>query len=372
MIVVFSGYNQRAVIALLRGLPKNFEEKVIIIARDINDPILMTKYSKNVFYIRKFKELNKNELDSVFEKIIKFCNEEIIIMPTTEALNRYLLEKQDELLSRGIIVPLVNKLLYSKISDKRSFWNMCKNTGLKVPSLISIDNNFVSPYVAKPVKYISSTGVRLAPIIVMSNSEHLNFLENYNITDFDIQEYIEGQSYYLLYYFSKNGQCYSYSQCNLAQQPGGKSIIAAISSNLHYASISDDYINLFKKNHFFGFVMVELRKKGSEYYMIEANPRLWGPSQLFVDANVKFIEAFLMDYGLIKSFTSGDVHEDSLYFWSGGLRNDILVDDECVWLDGGREIVTKRLDEFKLCDVYNRTDTEKVYLLEKKLWEREL
>ena len=232
MIVVFSGYNQRAVIALLRGLPKNFEEKVIIIARDINDPILMTKYSKNVFYIRKFKELNKNELDSVFEKIIKFCNEEIIIMPTTEALNRYLLEKQDELLSRGIIVPLVNKLLYSKISDKRSFWNMCKNTGLKVPSLISIDNNFVSPYVAKPVKYISSTGVRLAPIIVMSNSEHLNFLENYNITDFDIQEYIEGQSYYLLYYFSKNGQCYSYSQCNLAQQPGGKSIIAAISKNI--------------------------------------------------------------------------------------------------------------------------------------------
>ena len=35
--------------------------------------------------------------------------------------------------------------------------------------------------------------------------------------------------------------------------------------------------------------------------MIEANPRFWGPSQLFVDAGFNLFESFLFDYNIIET-----------------------------------------------------------------------
>jgi hypothetical protein len=35
---------------------------------------------------------------------------------------------------------------------------------------------------------------------------------------------------------------------------------------------------------FYGLVMIEVKEYDNQFYMIEANPRLWGPSQLILDA----------------------------------------------------------------------------------------
>ena len=68
--------------------------------------------------------------------------------------------------------------------------------------------------------------------------------------------------------------------------------------------------------------MVEIKKQINVNYMIEANPRFWGPSQLFVDARMNFFEAFLHDFGFLPenpppfNFINA-IHKK--YFWFGGI-----------------------------------------------------
>src|SRR5690606_1826134 len=114
-------------------------------------------------------------------------------------------------------------------------------------------------------------------------------------------EFIAGESFYLLFYFYKNGAAERFSQKNLMQQPSGGSIIAAVTSDFHRGHVALQFEELFRSIQFRGLVMVEIRGQGDRYYMIEANPRFWGPSQLFVDAGVNLFEAFMFDYGLLNS-----------------------------------------------------------------------
>lgn len=371
MIIVISGYNQRAVIAFLRTLKRNNIEEYAILARDKEDPVFQTSYADKVYYVRKHKELDEEELYSIFDELVLKSSGPTVIAPSTEALNRFLVHNKKEIESHGVIVPLVDESLYSEISDKRSFFELCKNHELKVPEIITLDKTFTCRYVAKPIKYISNSGQRLIPIIVQNVEQHRHFMNNYSIEDFDIQEYVDGESYYLLYYLSRNGKNYSFSQRNLAQQPGGKSIVAAMCSDIHKLDISNQYIDLVRSRGFSGFIMIELRKRDCDFYMIEANPRMWGPSQLYVDANVPFVEAFLSDYKLINKYRENEIVNNARYFWSGGLKNNILDDVDCVWLEGGKDIVTKGIDGFIKYDIYNREDTKAVYLLEKKAWEEQ-
>lgn len=61
---------------------------------------------------------------------------------------------------------------------------------------------------------------------------------------FFCEEFIEGESLYLLYYFTKSGEVYRFSQVNYAQQTGGKSILAAGCATLHNDDISKEYENI--------------------------------------------------------------------------------------------------------------------------------
>ena len=57
-IILFSGYNQRAVIAFLRTLTQNHVDNYIIFAASEKDSILKTEYRSRVFVIRKNKVLD--------------------------------------------------------------------------------------------------------------------------------------------------------------------------------------------------------------------------------------------------------------------------------------------------------------------------
>ena len=370
MLIIFSGFNQRAVIAILRNLKKNKIEEYRIIACGKNDPIINTAYSEKIFYIRNHQELVKTELYPVMKKIVDVSgSKKVIIVPSTEYLNRFIVENRDEIENLGVTIPLVDNEMYSKISDKRSFYELCKENGLKVPKIVSLSKEYRYRYVAKPVKYISQSNQRLIPLIVDSEEKHLDFLQNYNQSDFDIQEYVDGESIYLLYYLSKTGGNYSFSQRNLVQQPFGKSMVVSIAWNTHKENIANEYIDLFRQMGFYGFIMVELRKKNGEYYMIEANPRMWGPSQLYVDAGVPFIEAFLVDYGEMDKIPDYAITDNTTYFWSGGIQNALMEDSDCVWLEGGKEIVQQNYSRIINSDIYNRQDTIEIYKNERTSWE---
>ena len=108
-VVIFSGYNQRAVIAFLRTLTENNIDNYYIVAANENDTILRTAYKNKVFTIRKNKALEKKELLEIVNSIlIKSGAEHALIAPSTEALNRFLLENREELTSKGWIIPLVS------------------------------------------------------------------------------------------------------------------------------------------------------------------------------------------------------------------------------------------------------------------------
>lgn len=367
MIVIFSGYNPRAVVAFLRSLKINHVENYVIIAASEDDSILKTSYRDKVFYIRKNKKLDLTEICDVLSSIKKkYSVESLLIAPTTEGLNRFLLDERMTIEKHDCIIPLVDKKIYEEISDKKSFWNLCKDNGLPVPPEISLTKKYSCAYVAKPKHYSTISGKIYSPILVLTPQDHDKFVNQYDVCDFTYQKYIDGDSYYLLYYFSRKGEMYSFSQVNYVQQINGKSILVAEAAQLHREEIAARYTDLFRKINYFGFVMVELRKNNDIYYMIEANPRFWGPSQLFVDAGVPLFEAFLKDYNFISKFELQETKRDTKYLWSNGDEQQIINSENCVWLGNCKQKVINDWKEYLKMDVYHREDTMNIFKAELK------
>ncbi len=369
LIIIFSGYNQRAVIAFLRTLYENQINNYGIIAASEEDTILYTRYAKKVAYIRKNKQLCLEEVCFAIKHLYEIYNEkECVIIPSTEALNRFLLTNRQILYKQGCNIPLVNEKLYEEISDKEKFWKICRENNLCTPNLICLQDTYKQPFVAKPKKYFSTKGEVYSPIIIENEIKFSEFKEKYYEEDFTYQEYIEGKSYYLLFYFTQKGRVYKFSQENYAQQAGGKSILAAGCSNLHLDSfITCKYEELFLKMGYYGFVMVELRKKREQYYMIEANPRLWGPSQLFCDAGYNLFEVFLNEYGFIDKIPERKINSEEKYLWSGGAKGTLLEDKSCMWFGNGKIQVKENWQLFLKNDIYRREDTLNIFKREREV-----
>lgn len=361
-ILIFSGYNPRAVIALIRTLEKN-NIPYGIIAKSFNDDIYHTDYKDRVMATRKTIELIDDELRRVITATQKILRaNEYIIAPSTEALNRYFLENKDLLDSMRCKLPVVERVAYELVSDKEKFGRLCAQSGINVPSEFPDLKTSHAPFVAKPRSYMSTNGRINAPVLINNNKDMTIFKNDYNVEDFYFQEYVGGQSKYLLYYFYKDGKIDKFSQVNYIQQPGGKSIIGATNDTIHNNEISNKFEELFASMRFFGLVMVEVKYFKNKYFMIEANPRLWGPSQLFVDAGVNLFESLLFDLGLLENrpvFSVNNVR----YFWNGGI----------VYKNGSPQVVYHEYDETQFeqeydnwlnADIYNRKDTIKLYNIE--------
>lgn len=364
-VIIFSGYNQRAIISFCRVAEKQ-NIPLVIIAKSESDSIFDTKYARYVKYIRK-----KLDLDlSYFKYILNYIKssedfDEYIILPSSEALNRFLLKNRDELESLNFMVPLVDEQTYNLISNKYNFGELCKKNGIKVPEEFRVDDINSFPVVIKPKSYYTSDGRVIAPQIIKDMNALMDFITQNNLEDFYIQEYVEGESYYLLYYFSKDGSYQSFSQKNILQQSRGKSIIAAISAEIHKENISNKFIELFKSVEFTGLVMVEIRLCKGEYYMIEANPRLWGPSQLFVDSDCCFFELYLKDMGFnVNMNTSCNTKDNVRYFWLGGLIESLYKYGEIAFHIDNHDLFMKDFRAYLSNEIYLREDTQNLFVKE--------
>lgn len=368
MVVVFSGYNPRAVISFLRTLD-NDNISYLIIASGESDSILQTEYKSKVIYNRKIKALNTEEILQSIDMVRTHCamDEPILIAPSTESLNRYLLENRDLFESRGCIIPLVDKSLYEELSDKSKFEQLCRKNSILIPPEINLSKGYTQPIVAKPKQYYSSDNCIYCPEFLLSQTDYNNFIKNHKMEDFSFQKFLEhGNSYYLLFYFSKNGIVFTFSQENYAQQSDGKSIVAAKSSDIHLNnSVCAPYVQMLLSKHFFGLIMIEIRYYEGKYYMIEANPRFWGPSQLFCDANYNLFDCFLWDNGILNQKPEIIQTTESYYYWSGGITGNILEEGDCVWFGNGKESFLKEFPQFEMVDIYCRPDTMNIYYKEK-------
>jgi predicted ATP-grasp superfamily ATP-dependent carboligase len=365
--LIFSGFNQRAVVAFLRTLTVN-KQPFAIIAISNSDPILLTDYKTNVFSIRKVVSLDLNDiLNSINEANKKISAKEYIIAPSTEALNRFMLEYKSEFNNLNCVIPLAHHKLYKLISDKHSFGELCMQNGINVPETYkSLDSSEI-PFVAKPINYFSNKGNVYSPVLIFNDKDKINFIKNYNPEDFYYQKFVTGKSLYLLYYFHRNGNVYKYSQENIIQQPDGKSIVSAVSSTFHLSKESIKYEHLFKAINFHGFVMVEVKQENGINYMIEANPRFWGPSQLFVDANRNFFEVFLQDYASPFNQIQFSINDEMVrYFWYGGILETLRLGKKLIFHKNNENKFTLELAEWLRSDIYKRPDTLEIFKNELK------
>lgn len=359
-IVVLSGFNQRAVIAFLRtleghGIPFG------IIAHSNRDSIFNTAYSKNVMAVRGCEHLELYDLLCKINEVQqRIPADRYVIAPSSESINRFMLHNQEALFRARCEVPLVDVDKYAMISDKYAFGHLCRCHGISVPFEYEDISRAMFPFVAKPRNYTSDSGKMHDPILIFDERDKARFVKEQVESEFYFQEYVEGDSYYLLYCFMKKGGVSKFSQVNLIQQPNGKSIIAARGGRLHLESESRKYECMFNNIGFYGLVMVEVRKRENAYYMIEANPRFWGPSQLFVDAGVNLFESFLCDNEVISSMRKVEERQSVKYLWLGGLVQSSSMGEVKVFQRHGDEFL-KSFSTWLKYDVYNRSDTHEIF-----------
>lgn len=362
-VIVFSGYNQRAVIALLRTLESS-RVKYGIIATPNSDPIFYSAYSDKAIKRQQQQLVLDDIVDSIKAMIRKLGPASTyLIAPSTEALNRFLLNNRREIESLGCELPLVEAELYATISDKESFTQLCIQESIKVPSEYDLDSITV-PCVAKPRIYKQNTERPHVPVLISNHAELELFKQQYSIADFYYQQFIGGESYYLLYYFHENGKIDKLSQQNLVQQPEGKSIVAATTSDKHTQSISAEYENMLSKRKFRGLIMIEVKLWNGDYYMIEANPRMWGPSQLFIDAGTNLFESLLYDYGVIGSISMTKNENVKRYFWHGGIAPYEKSLEILAYHAYDKDTFIKEMPLWLAEDIYNREDTKRIYQYE--------
>jgi hypothetical protein len=283
----------------------------------------------------------------------------VLILPSTEFLNRFLLKYRNLIESDGCIIPLVRSDVYCNISDKISFVRLCQQYKINTPKqFLTLPSVF--PFVAKPKKYFSLSGLQLVPQLIQTSS-NLKRFKSEQSSDYFYQEFVTGKSIYLLAYIGVKGNVL-YSQQNLIQQGGGGSIVLARPSDFHYTDEAKAYVGMLRKEGYLGIIMIEVRLNESKnmLYMIEANPRVWGPLQLVVDNNAGLLEAMLSDYGFDIHNIKPSTH-DHYYYWSGGMAPQL---QDMTYHEYSAAEFLSDLQDIKANDIFSKEDTIDLFLRE--------
>jgi len=368
--LILSGYNQRALTAFCRKLSA-MQAPFYIIASGKEDFIYQTRYKNKVKALRKKNDLVWDDLLQAINNVRRQSREqELVYCPSSEYANHFVLQNRRALSESGVRVPLVEKAIYEQVTNKAAFSAYCRKNGLQAPNRYTQMALKHIPFVAKPKKNITN-GKTLYPYLIFNEEIFNYFLKQEDENDFYYEEYISGgESYYLLFYISKFGYTVSFSQKNILQQAGGKSIVLAQPAQLHEQNIGRRFIEVLKKLGFFGLIMVEVKKKAEACVMIEANPRLWGPSQLFVDNKVPLFDAFIYEalYNKVFHFTPKNRQTGKPYLWLGGILQNRFSGNRLTWHVQNHNAKVKTL-LFKALrnDVYLRKDTWAYFLRELKI-----
>jgi predicted ATP-grasp superfamily ATP-dependent carboligase len=365
-VVILSGYNQRAVIALCRTLV-TLDLPFGLLALPEHDPIWLTSYRNNVVAVRKHRQLVLMDILRCMENArAQLGTPSLLLIPSSETWNLFLLEHRETFEARNFIIPLPDAAIYKQISNKESFAGVCRNAGLPTPATLS---NFIMrpfyPAVAKPRREVSDSGKKLYPWLLFGANDWAAFCASCDPGEFFFQEYIEGPSYYLFYYFPREGTVSRYSQRNLVQQGGGKSIVAAVSATLHQDPVANAYEVLLQRLNFQGLVMVEVRWHRNAWVMIEANPRLWGPSQLFIDAECNLFVPFLCEFLGMPSrpVCAARPGHPTYYAWLGGWLTSIRKRERVVRYPQAEQLPVGG-QKLLRADVYARRDSWRLFVCE--------
>lgn len=318
--LVFSGANDRAVLALCRG----FDRQTVpfgLLARGTNDLLRKSRYADRFLLTRRSEELEADDLIEAARKgNERYGERPWVVCPTSEYLNLRLFALRDRLAGHGITVATCHQELYHRLSHKSAFRRYCAEIGVPPPAILEGTDAARAPlaFVAKPKVNLSATGRILYPYLVRTEAERQRFLAETAPEEFYLERFVHGESWYLLYYFASNGTWTMGAQRNYLQQGQGKSIVVARSLPYPEPSVSQRFAEALQSDGYRGFIMVELKRtEQGEAVSIEANPRCWGPFQLTLDARMGLLEAFLRDHG--HDVPAPAAPRSVQYGWAGGI-----------------------------------------------------
>lgn len=358
--VIFSGANERAIIACCRY----FSRKNIlfsIVARPSKDKIFLTSYKKNIDFSREFDYLDAEDITrQIFLLRRRYTEDTLIYLPTSESLNRIMLQYRNEFSSAGLVINLCGEALYEMLSDKLKFNALAEENGILLPPAVANPSVQTLPFVAKPKQEFSKVnGEKIYPQLIFSQYQIADFYAKFDSDDFFFQKYIDGKSYYLLLFLADNTVKILW-QKNVLQQADGKSIIAAEICVCPDPDFEFKMINILQKVNYEGFIMVELMHDAGHSYLIEANPRLWGPFQLAVDNgfNPEWIR-FNGEYVNVSQ-------KKGLYFWLAGLLINFSEGKHIRHFLPGKKNAVQYVFKAICADIYVHQDSFMLFLSECK------
>ena len=358
--MVISGYNIRAVIACCRWATAHGVE-FHVIARNESDPIFLTDYGKKVAVVRQSEQLGTSELLSWVAAIrTDHRAGKILILPSTEYLNRTLLKHRTALEQDGCVIPLAPADLYEQLSDKDRFAQVCAEHGIEIPEPREGTQSDL-PFVAKPRAYASRTGRQLIPHLIRTEADRARFIAEEQDSDYFFQEFVFGRSLYLLAHIAAEEEDLLFSQENLIQQARGGSVVLARPADFHHGELAGQYVSMLHQLRFTGLVMIEVRvdPAAGRACMIEANPRIWGPLQLSLDNGIDFLGALLSNHGFGPFQPDAAPSDARSYLWSGGLSADPEL--PATYHNYSAEQFANELPTLKTDDLFCREDTLDLY-----------
>jgi predicted ATP-grasp superfamily ATP-dependent carboligase len=335
-----------------------------IVAHSNDDTILHSEYRCRVSAVRRKRTLDFKDISECISKARQRSSTAFVIAPTSEALNLFLLNHRTEIESAGDVVPIPSEALYRRISNKRPFVTLCREFDIPVPHELDRGATPQLPLVAKPVVEITAAGERLTPVLIHNDQEWAAFKARPDSQHYFLQDYVKGPSFYLQWYFYRSGRIDRFSMRNLVQQPHGKSIVAAVPAEVHTDAAYKAVETLFLGVKFEGLVMVEIMLEHGGFRVIEANPRMWGPSQLMIDAGSNLLVSFVNDHlGLDIPLDICPVHDSPRYFWWSGFWEPQLRGLPMKWHCPPAEFWAQ-YPEMVCSEVYCRPDARGIFYLE--------
>lgn len=282
LVVIFTGANERAVGAFCRSLQRDCID-FLLITRNAEDVLYRTRLRRHLFAQRTLDTLDENEFKRLLLDIkARYPQRALTIAPSAESINRLLLDIQQWLCREGIQGITVNPDIYQVFSDKEKLLAAATTVGLEIPAVIEQLSESQLPFVLKPRIENNIHGQRLYPLLVRNAAEYAEHARSYDATRYLIQRYIDGQSFYYLYFRNDAGVVALY-QRNIAQQAAGKSMVAAELVICPDADTDLRLRALLDQHAYCGFIMFEVMESAGQHYIIEANPRMWGPMQLALE-----------------------------------------------------------------------------------------
>lgn len=283
--LILSGANERAIVAACRSLIAD-GVGFSIIARPLKDPLLRSHLRPHIVATREQDALNVDDLICTLQSVRDQLPDRLLYLPASEALNRLVLSHRARLETEcRLEIPLPDLSVYEVLSDKARFNALAQRFGMALPPIVEAPRTAPLPLVAKPhTEFDPKTGLKLYPVLMLEEAQRTKFFQSEDPDAYFYQRYLDGRSHYYLFFFDRNGGCVALFQENIAQQPEGKSILVAQSCPCPSAEFLEQLTRCIRSTGFHGFCMVEAITVSERSYLIELNPRLWGPLSLAIRA----------------------------------------------------------------------------------------